>query len=98
MHTTKNIGTPSWRGRNVSEAVAIQKKLSFSMDCRALRARNDEKNGVLAMKNSPSWRDRNVSEAVAIHGCHAPTVLAAMTKNVCLWTKTGITGISCFFQ
>jgi hypothetical protein len=37
--------SPSWRGRNVSEAVAIQKKLSFSMDCRALRARNDEKNG-----------------------------------------------------
>jgi hypothetical protein len=41
--TMKN--NPSWRGRNVSEAVAIQKKLSFSMDCRALRARNDEKNG-----------------------------------------------------
>jgi hypothetical protein len=35
--------SPSWRGRNVSEVVAIQKKLSFSMDCRALRARNDEK-------------------------------------------------------
>jgi hypothetical protein len=35
--------SPSWRGRNVSEAVAIHEKLSFLIDCRALRARNDEK-------------------------------------------------------
>ncbi len=34
--------SPSWRDRDVSEAVAIQKKLSFSADCRAIRG-NDEK-------------------------------------------------------